>query len=115
MWAFGKASRLARLEGSPCSGMVEDKFEKVLESHIQMFGIKFEGSCDHRRHLDIGKIAPPKKKIVWNVIFHSKGHFAVSNGCGWSQDVNTKFQNYVGSIIHSALEAHFPYPDFSPN
>lgn len=75
MWAFGKASRLARLEGSPCLGMVEDKFEKVLESHIQMFGIKFEGSCDHRRHLDIGKIAPPKKKNRMERYFSQQGSF----------------------------------------
>lgn len=68
MWAFGKASRWARLESSLCWGMVEDKFGKDLQCHIQKFRIKLERSEGSQKTCGYKK-APPQKKITWNVFF----------------------------------------------
>lgn len=67
MWAFGKASRWARLESSPCWGMVEGKFERMLSVIFKSLELSLKAVRDHGRHLDIRKAK--KKKNSYGMFF----------------------------------------------
>lgn len=72
--------------------MVEDKYERVLESPVQMSGIKFEDCGGSQKSFGYREDRQKKKNHMGSFI-HSLGHFAVLNDYGWSQDVNNELQN----------------------